>query len=82
MIDPYPLHATLRDLGPVVRLRKYDCWGVTRYEGEAIAELEGEILLTELARSVRGIAAVSEPTVHLNNSLRSFAHIPLRLTAA
>jgi hypothetical protein len=56
--------------------------GVTRYEGEALAELEGEFRLTELARRVREIAAVGEPTVHLNNSLRSFAHIPLRLTAA
>jgi len=31
MIDPYPLHAALRNLGPVVRLRKYDCWAVSRY---------------------------------------------------
>jgi cytochrome P450 len=56
--------------------------GIHRCVGEALAELEGEILLTELARRVREIIAVGEPTVHLNNSLRSFAHIPLRLTAA
>jgi hypothetical protein len=29
-IDPYPLHAALRNLAPVVRLRKYDCWAVSR----------------------------------------------------
>jgi cytochrome P450 len=56
--------------------------GIHRCVGEALAELEGEILLTELARRVREITALDDPTVHLNNSLRSFAHIPLRLTAA
>jgi len=32
MRDPYPHHATLRELGPVVRLTRYDCWAVARYE--------------------------------------------------
>ena len=56
--------------------------GIHRCVGEALAELEGEILLTELARRVRSIAPAAEPVIHLNNSLRSFARIPLRLTAA
>ena len=30
--DPYPHHEQLRDLAPVVRLRRYDIWAVTRYE--------------------------------------------------
>jgi 4-methoxybenzoate monooxygenase (O-demethylating) len=30
--DPYPFHQELRDLGPVVRLTRYDVWAVTRYE--------------------------------------------------
>jgi cytochrome P450 len=56
--------------------------GIHRCVGEALAELEGEILLTELARRVRAIAPAAEPVIHLNNSLRSFARIPLHLTAA
>lgn len=32
MRDPYPEHAALRELGPVVRLSRYDCWAVARYE--------------------------------------------------
>jgi 4-methoxybenzoate monooxygenase (O-demethylating) len=32
LTDPYPFHQELRDLGPVVRLTRYDVWAVTRYE--------------------------------------------------
>ena len=32
LTDPYPFHRELRDLGPVVRLTRYDVWAVTRYE--------------------------------------------------
>jgi len=32
MRDPYPWHETLRELGPVVRLPRYECWAVARYE--------------------------------------------------
>jgi cytochrome P450 len=56
--------------------------GIHRCVGEALAELEGEILLTELARRVRAIELTGEPVLHPNNSLRSFEHIPLRLRAA
>jgi 4-methoxybenzoate monooxygenase (O-demethylating) len=56
--------------------------GIHRCVGEALAELEGEILLNELAQRVRSIAPAGEPVLHLNNSLRSFARIPLHLTAA
>jgi 4-methoxybenzoate monooxygenase (O-demethylating) len=55
--------------------------GIHRCVGEALAELEGEILLTELARRVRSIELTGEPVLHQNNSLRSFEHIPLRLHA-
>jgi cytochrome P450 len=30
--DPYPFHERLRELGPIVRLPRYDVWAVTRYE--------------------------------------------------
>jgi 4-methoxybenzoate monooxygenase (O-demethylating) len=56
--------------------------GIHRCVGEALAELEGDILLTELARRVHLISPAGEPVLHLNNSLRSFARIPLALTAA
>ena len=32
LADPYPHHEQLRELGPVVRLPRYDVWAVTRYE--------------------------------------------------
>jgi 4-methoxybenzoate monooxygenase (O-demethylating) len=32
LADPYPLHEQLREAGPVVRLTRYDCWAVARYE--------------------------------------------------
>src|ERR1700722_15828722 len=32
LADPYPSHELLRELGPVVRLPRYDVWGVTRYD--------------------------------------------------
>jgi 4-methoxybenzoate monooxygenase (O-demethylating) len=37
--DPFPAHEALRELGPVVRLSRYDCWAVARY-GEVRAVLE------------------------------------------
>lgn len=30
--DPYPGHRELRDLGPVVRLERYDAWACARYD--------------------------------------------------
>lgn len=30
--DPFPVHAALRDAGPVVRLSAYGCWAVARYD--------------------------------------------------
>ena len=32
LTDPYPFHRELRELGPVVRLTRYDILAVTRYE--------------------------------------------------
>jgi 4-methoxybenzoate monooxygenase (O-demethylating) len=56
--------------------------GIHRCVGESLAELEGEVFLTELARRVRSIALDGEPVLHYNNALRSFASIPLILEAA
>jgi hypothetical protein len=56
--------------------------GIHRCVGEMLAEIEGEIVLTELTRRVRSISLDGSPTLHYNNSLRSFAKIPLRLEPA
>jgi 4-methoxybenzoate monooxygenase (O-demethylating) len=32
LADPYPFHEHFRELGPVVRLPRYDVWAVTRYD--------------------------------------------------
>ncbi|MGH7152487.1 MAG: cytochrome P450 [Acetobacteraceae bacterium] len=32
LADPFPAHAALREAGPVVRLSRYDCFAVARYE--------------------------------------------------
>jgi len=53
--------------------------GIHRCVGEMLAELEGEILLSELARRVGSITLAGDPVLHYNNSLRSFARIPLKL---
>jgi cytochrome P450 len=56
--------------------------GIHRCVGEVLAEIEGEIVLAELARRVRSITLEAAPTLHYNNSLRSFSKIPLRLEPA
>jgi 4-methoxybenzoate monooxygenase (O-demethylating) len=54
--------------------------GIHRCVGEMLAVLEGEILLTALARRVRTIAFAGDPVLHPNNALRSFGSIPLQLS--
>ena len=56
--------------------------GIHRCVGEMLAEIEGEILLTELSRRVKSISLTADPEIHYNNSLRSFAHLPMRFEAA
>jgi cytochrome P450 len=50
--------------------------------GQVIAKLEGEVLLGELARRVRTIEPAGEPVLHLNNTLRGWSSLPVRLVAA
>lgn len=56
--------------------------GIHGCVGQMIARLEGEILLGELARRVRAIEMSGEPAQHLNNTLRGWATLPVRLVAA
>jgi hypothetical protein len=50
--------------------------------GAAIARLEAEILLTALARHAAALEPAGPPRLRPNNSLRAFAALPLRVSAA
>jgi len=49
--------------------------------GQFIARLEGELILAALARRAPGVALDGVPVPKPNNILRSFRHLPLRITA-
>lgn len=56
--------------------------GIHGCVGQAIARLEGEVVLAALARRVKRIETAGEHTRRLNNTLRAFATLPLRLIPA
>lgn len=56
--------------------------GIHGCVGQMIARLEGEIVLGALARRVRAIEPDGAPVQHLNNTLRGWSSLPLRLKAA
>ena len=53
--------------------------GIHRCVGEMLAKLEGETLIAALARRVERFELLAEPAVRLNNTMRGYATIPLRL---
>jgi 4-methoxybenzoate monooxygenase (O-demethylating) len=53
--------------------------GIHACVGQMIARLEGEVLLSALARRVRAIEPLAEPQLHLNNTLRTWDHFKVRL---
>lgn len=53
-------------------------YGIHMCVGQAIARLEGEVVLKALAARVETLELTEEPTRKLNNNLRSFASLPLR----
>lgn len=53
--------------------------GIHGCVGQAIARLEGEVVLQALARRVKRIEVTGEPTRRLNNTLRALGTLPLRL---
>lgn len=57
-------------------------FGIHSCVGQIMARLEGECLLGALARRVAMIEVVGEPELQLNNTLRGWESLPLRLTAA
>ncbi|TFY99762.1 cytochrome P450 [Ramlibacter rhizophilus] len=56
--------------------------GVHGCAGQMIARLEGEIVLTALARRVKSFEAEGTPVIHYNNSVRGYTSMPVRITAA
>jgi len=50
--------------------------------GAPIARLEADILLSTFGRRVKAIERVAESTPYINNSLRGWTDIPMRLVAA
>lgn len=59
-------------------------WGVGIHAcvGMLLARLEGECVLTALARQARTLEITAEPERRCNNTLRGLASLPLRATPA
>ncbi len=56
--------------------------GIHGCVGQAVARLEGELVLGALARRVKAIEVAGPPTRRLNNTLRALDTLPLELIAA
>ncbi|OAF08593.1 cytochrome [Bradyrhizobium centrolobii] len=55
--------------------------GIHHCVGQHVARLEAEVVLHELARRVARIEPAGEPKPHLNNTLRGWKTLPVRLIA-
>src|ERR1700692_365252 len=55
--------------------------GIHGCVGQAVARLETEAILTALTRRVASFELTGEPRLRLNNTLRGFDTLPLRITA-
>ncbi|MGQ4615871.1 cytochrome P450 [Nocardia sp. R7R-8] len=56
--------------------------GIHQCVGQHIARLEAEALFTALLKRVRTIELTGEPVIHVNNTLRGIASLPVRLQIA
>ncbi len=56
--------------------------GIHGCVGAVLARLEGELVLSAIARKVASIEIVGEPKRRYNNTLRGMASLPVRITAA
>lgn len=54
--------------------------GIHACAGQMLARLEGEVVLTALAKNVDRIELRGEPVMHFNNTVRGYKSIPLRVT--
>ncbi len=53
--------------------------GIHQCVGQHVARLEAEAVITALSARVDRLELTGEPTVHLNNTLRGFSSLPLRV---
>lgn len=56
--------------------------GIHGCVGQMMARLEGDILLSALARKIKSIKLEGEPVLHFNNTVRGYDSIPVSVTAA
>jgi len=56
--------------------------GIHGCVGQVVARVEGELVLTELAKRVKAIELLAQPTRRLNNTLRAIDTMKLRLIPA
>ena len=56
--------------------------GIHGCAGQMMSRLEGEIMLTALARRVAGITLQGKPVIHYNNSVRGYTNMPVSVVAA
>ena len=56
--------------------------GIHGCVGQVVARLEGEVVLTALAKRVSRIELIGQPQRRLNNTLRALASMPVRLISA
>jgi cytochrome P450 len=54
-------------------------WGIHACVGQMVARLEGESVLTALARRVRRIHMLAEPLPRFNNTLRGWNSLPVEV---
>ena len=55
--------------------------GLHQCVGQHVARLEAECVLQALAKRVTRIEALGAPVPHLNNTMRAWESLPIRLTA-
>jgi cytochrome P450 len=56
--------------------------GIHGCVGQVVARLEGELILSGIAKRVARLTLAGEPTRRLNNTLRALSSLPLRLETA
>ncbi|WP_342744231.1 cytochrome P450 [Geodermatophilus sabuli] len=56
--------------------------GIHQCVGQPVARLEAELVLTALARRVRRMELAGPPVPRLNNTLKGWASVPVRVEPA
>lgn len=53
--------------------------GIHQCVGQMVAKLEAEVIFTALSARVARIELLAEPEYHLNNTVRAYHHVPVRV---